>query len=211
MKKPAPIRVNLLPKDPFLSSPPGKLLQWALSVGRYLVIFTEVVVIISFASRFTLDRRITDLNGSILQKEIIIGSYGDLEQNMRDAQKKIESYIQVEQQENVTTIFPILTEVTPNEVVYEQLEMRPGRISITGVANSNLGIGILINNLESSGRFSDITVERLGTSKEQNNKGLTFKIEANIKRGAVQTAQNPAPAPVVATDPLTTPETQNAN
>lgn len=187
MKKPAPIRVNLLPKDPFLSSPAGKLLQWALSVGRYLVIFTELVVIISFASRFTLDRRITDLNGDILQKQVIIQSYGDLEQNMRAAQKKTDNYLQVEQQENVTSIFPVLTNVTPDDVTFSDLEMRPGRVTITGTATSNLAIGVLINNLEASGRFSDITVERVGTAKEEN-KGLIFKIEASVKKAISQNA-----------------------
>jgi Tfp pilus assembly protein PilN len=181
MKKPAAIRVNLLPKDPFLNTPLGKLLQWALSVGRYLVIFTELVVIVSFASRFTIDRQITDLNTAILQKQIIIQSYGDLEQNVRSAQKKIDSYLQIEQQENVTDIFPVLTAVTPPDVTLSDLEMRPGRVNLTGTTPSNLSLGIFLNNLQVSGRFNDVTVERLGTAKETNT-GLGFKVEATVKK-----------------------------
>lgn len=181
MKKPAPIKVNLLPKDPFLSSPVGKLLQWALSIGRYLVVFTELVVIISFASRFTIDRQITDLNLALLQKETVVDSYGDLEQNVRNVQTKIENYRQVSQQDNVTDIFPVLTAVTPQDIVLTDLQMRPGRVSITGTSLSNVSLGILINNLQVSGRFTDISVERIGTAKDTNS-GLGFKIEANVKK-----------------------------
>jgi Tfp pilus assembly protein PilN len=185
MKKPAAISVNLLPKDPFLSTPIGKLLQWALSVGRYLVIFTEMVVIISFASRFTIDRRITDLNSAILQKQVVIESYGDLEQNIRDIQKKTEAFQQIEQLENVTAIFPILTAVTPPDVTLSDLQMRPGRITLSGTTLSNVSLGIFINNLQVSGHFTDITVERISTAKDTNS-GLGFKIEANVKKVLTQ-------------------------
>ncbi len=185
MKKPAPIKVNLVPKDPFLSTPLGKLLQWALSVGRYLVIFTELIVIISFASRFTIDRRITDLNTSILQKQIIIESYGDLEQNVRNVQKKIDSYLQIEQQEDLTAVFPVLTAVTPPDVTLTDLQMRPGRVTLTGLTQSNVSLGVLINNLQVSGRFNDITVERIGTAKDTNS-GLAFKINATVKKVITQ-------------------------
>lgn len=185
MKKPATIKVNLLPKDPFLSTPVGKLLQWSLSIGRYLIIFTELVVIVSFASRFTIDRQITDLNTAILQKETVINSYGELEQNVRDAQKKIDSYQQIQQQENVTDIFPTLTEVTPPDVVLTDLQMRPGRVTLTGTTLSNVSLGILINNLQVSGRFTEVSVERIGTAKDTNS-GLGFKIEANVKKVVTQ-------------------------
>ena len=77
-KQPAAITINLVPKDPFFATIPGRVLKWALSAGRYIVIFTELVVIISFATRFTLDRQVTDLNDTITSKEAIINSYGAL-------------------------------------------------------------------------------------------------------------------------------------
>ena len=110
---PANIEINLLPKDPFLESPLGKILQWALSAGRYLVIVTELVVVISFATRFSLDRRVTDLNSAIHQKQIIIQSYGDLEERVLTVQKKIDSFAQVEQQFNLAEAFPPLSEIVP--------------------------------------------------------------------------------------------------
>jgi Tfp pilus assembly protein PilN len=180
MSQPARIRVNLLPKDPFLTTPVGRLLQWALSVGRYLVIFTELVVILSFATRFSLDRRVTDLNGSILQKKIIIGSYGTLEQDVRDVQKKIDSYTQVEQKQNLADIFPIIGQVTPSEIQLRELSVQAGSIAIAGTAPTNTSLNVLINNIQLTPKFSDVTVERIETSRDTG-KGFEFRIRAQMK------------------------------
>jgi len=180
MKKPAKININLLPKDPFLVSPLGRFLQWSLTVGRYLVVFTELIVIISFGSRFSLDRRITDLNASILQKKTIIQSYGDLESNVREIQKKTDSYTQVEQKQSLADAFPALSEITPVDVQLTNLTIQPSAVSFSGKTNSTTSLNLLINNLVLSNKFSDVSVEKLtsGTAQEP---GFVFKINATVK------------------------------
>lgn len=180
MKKPAPININLVPKDPFLVSPIGRFLQWSLTVGRYLVIFTELIVIISFGSRFSLDRRITDLNSEILQKQTIIQSYGDLEPTIREIQKKTESYVQVEQKQSLADAFPALSEITPPDVSLTNLTIQPGAVSFSGKTNATTSLNLLINNLVLSNKFSDVSIEKLvsGTAQEP---GFSFKINATLK------------------------------
>jgi Tfp pilus assembly protein PilN len=182
MKKPAHVNINLLPKDPFLTSPIGRLLQWALSVGRYLVIFTELVVIISFATRFNLDRQVTDLNSTIHQRQVIIDSYGDLEQNVRDVQRKIDSYQQVEQQVNIADTFQSLSAITPQDVLLDSLNILPTSIIFAGHTNSNKSLDLLINNIQLSPDFTDVSVERIETSSDKE-PGYHFQIKANIHRG----------------------------
>jgi Tfp pilus assembly protein PilN len=180
MKKPVAIKVNLVPRDPFMDTFLGKFLTWALSVGRYLVISTEMIVILSFMSRFTIDRQITDLNSSILQKKVVIQSYGDLEQNIRTIQKKIESFQQVEQQANVVDIFPALTQITPPDVQMKQLSMQPNSVTLSGNARSNVSLSLLISNLQNSPRFSDVVVISI-TTAQNSNQGFDFIIQANIR------------------------------
>jgi Tfp pilus assembly protein PilN len=190
MKKAARLHINLLPKDPFLSSPLGRLLQWSLSIGRYLVIFTELVVIISFATRFNLDRQNTDLNTAILQKQIIIDSYGDLEQQVKDVQKKIESYTQVEQQVNIADAFQALTEVTPQDIKLEELNIQQNTLIFSGQTRSNVSLNLLINNIQLSQKFDDIVVEKIET-KSDKDPGFHFRIRANMKRNTVATKTVP--------------------
>lgn len=186
-KKPAnrklDITVNLIPLDPFFETGLGRFLKWALSVGRYIVIFTELIVILSFASRFTLDRMVTDLNGSINQKERVIQSYGNLESNFRFVQQQIGDYNQFKQEANLVDIFPILNENVPNDVVFESLLIRPDSINFVGSALSQDALNVLVNNLQLSPYFTQITVNKI-ESRGEKTAGFNFDMRSNINLNA---------------------------
>jgi len=171
--------INLAPKDPFFETALGKVLKWALSVGRYIVIFTEIVVIMSFVSRFTLDRQITDLNNSINQKQSVIESFGDLEMNVRTAQRLVEEYKQVEQSSEILTTFPALTQVTPPGISLRQLIIRSNQISVTGTTFSQDTLNTLINNITVSPFFTDVEVTKIETDPQQRN-SFSFAIGAQL-------------------------------
>lgn len=173
------IRINLIPKDPFFSTIIGKILKWALSGGRYVVIFTELVVIVSFIARFTLDRQVTDLNASINQKKQITLSYGDLEDNFRSAQEKISQFKQTEQETNIADTFANLSEVIPEGVKLEELAIKPSSVAISGATLSQKSFNYLINNLQLSPKFSSINVGEIESNEEDG--GLIFRITADTR------------------------------
>lgn len=179
-KKPATIDINLVPKDPFFQTTLGRALQWALSAGRYIVIFTELVVILSFAARFTLDRQITDLNTEIKKSEVTIKSYGELESIFRSVQTRIDTVKAIDQEVNIVDVFQNLKEVTPQDVILEQLSITPTSVTIRGNTLSQDSFSLLINNLQLSGKFFDITVSRVEAGEEKQ-PGFTFSIAANTK------------------------------
>lgn len=179
-KKPAIISINLVPKDPFFHTSLGRALQWALSAGRYIVIFTELIVIISFAARFTLDRQITDLNSTILDQQSLIESYGELESDFRMAQAKIENIKEIEQDVNIVDVFERLSEVTPQDVTLSQLSIRPDSILVTGTTLSQSSFNLLVNNLQLSPRFNNVSVSKV-ESESGNGSGLNFSITAKTK------------------------------
>lgn len=172
--------INLALKDPFFDSVIGKTLKWALSVGRYLVIFTELVVIVSFATRFVLDRQVTDLNSSIEQKRNVVLSYGDLEDNFRMAQAKIENYTQVEQQANLADAFPSLSKIIPNDVVLDELTITQERVLLSGSTLSQDALNTLINNVQISSDYHNVVLEKVET-QGKNVPGYTFSLKANTK------------------------------
>lgn len=187
MKKPVQININLLPKDPFYSTVIGKVLRWALSAGRYIVIFTELVVIFSFVARFTLDRQVTDLNQSIAQKKVIIESYGNLEEEVRAVQDKILQYRQFEQETSSVETFANLTEVMPTNINLKELTINPTYVVISGETNSQQAFNLLINNLQISDKFHNIDVNSV-ESDDKNIGMLSFRIKADTR--LVQTVNN---------------------
>lgn len=179
MKRAAQININLLPRDPFFSTILGKILRWALSAGRYIVIFTELVVIMSFLSRFTLDRQVTDLNGVIEKKRQIILSYGDLEDKFRTVQEKINQYQQTDQETNIVDTFTHLSAVIPEGITLNELAIRPTNVTISGSTLSQTAFNLLINNMQLSSDFHNIHVSEIESGDDD--EGITFNIKADTK------------------------------
>lgn len=179
-KKPAAININLVPKDPFFNSTIGRVLQWALSAGRYIVIFTELIVIVSFAARFTLDREITDLNTEINDSKVIIENYGSFEQEFVSIQERLADLKKIETDVNIVDVFQDLSKVTPQDVNLEQLTITPTKVTITGSTLSQTSFNLLVNNLQLSGDFFNINISRV-ESGDTNEPGFFFSIAADTK------------------------------
>jgi Tfp pilus assembly protein PilN len=190
-KKKVTFTINLLPKDPFFSTALGKALRWALSVGRYIVIFTELVVIISFASRFSLDRQVTDLNDSLNQKQTIIESYGDLEKDIRTTQMRIEQIQQIEQSDTLLDVFPKLSAITPRDITLTELTIRPAQVDMQGTAYTQNSLNNLINNLQLTPEFTQVSVEKIETNTEKSG-GFSFRITMQTKAVAPPSAPKKA-------------------
>lgn len=185
-KKPAVIKINLVPKDPFFATIPGRILKWALSAGRYIVIFTELVVIISFATRFTLDRQVTDLNQTLTNKEAIINSYGPLENNFRIAQNKISSYQQINQSSNMVETFEDIKEIIPEGIVLDNLVINNDTVIAAGMTQSQTAFNLLINNLQLSPKFHEVAVDRVESNVDNTQSGFSFSVRAKTKVVEVQ-------------------------
>lgn len=180
-KKNISFDINLIPKDPFFATPAGQILKWALSIGRYIVIFTELIVILSFVTRFSLDRQVTDLNDAISQKKTVILSYGDLEESFRQIQTVLEDYQLVKQQVNITEIFPELTNIIPRDTVLSELVLRPDQISFTGKTITQSSLNTIINNIQLSDRFSNVSVDKIESNTTDDLGGFNFVIRANTR------------------------------
>src|SRR3990167_9181041 len=88
--------INLLVLEGFEHSPVGKVLHWLLSAGRTIVIFTELIVIISFLSRFWLDRTLTDLSEQNNNKRAQIEASRQFEENFKSVQQRLSLVNQIQ-------------------------------------------------------------------------------------------------------------------
>jgi Tfp pilus assembly protein PilN len=190
--KPVRFTINLVPKDPFFQTGLGRTLKWALSVGRYIVIFTELIVIFSFATRFSLDRQVTDLNDAIKNREAVIDSYGDLEDKVRLAQQKVDNVQQINQQANVIDIFPKLSQLTPLDVQLNSLVIKNTNVILEGTTKSQPALNTLINNLQLSSDVLNLIVDKIETSQTETG-AFSFRLRFDTKPPVP--ARAPAPAP----------------
>jgi Tfp pilus assembly protein PilN len=181
------ISLNLLPKDEFSESFLGKCLTWSLSIGRYLVILTELIVILSFISRFKLDRDLTDLNEQInLQKQIIL-SYADTEQQFRTIQAKVDHINQTQETDLIIETLTTLERLVPPGVKIAQLSLRPTAITFSGSAFSPQLVKRVTDSLTVHYNQQQITLSEVKLNSQTGN--VDFAIRINQVSTAKKTAQ----------------------
>lgn len=66
-----------------------KFMGWALTVGRLIVIITEIVAVAAFIYRFSLDERLSDLHSAIKQKQTIVSLLKQDENKYRNLQSRL--------------------------------------------------------------------------------------------------------------------------
>jgi len=160
--------INLLPKETWEVGVVGKLLKWALQVGRYVVVFTELVVILSFLYRFSLDRKLTDLNEERKQKQTVVESYQDLETNFRQLQLQLKTVKEVE--ENNLKVGEILTSIslmTPIDTSYKTITINEESVALEGQTLSEVGLATILAKAQNDQRFTEVILENVSSTSNQ--------------------------------------------
>lgn len=181
-----PIHINLLPgATEFEKTKWIKFLRWALSLGRYIVVFTELIVIIAFLMRFKLDRDLTDLHESIEQKKAIVASASSLETKFKSLQTRLTTIELVTKDQIPFNI--LLTElagITPVDVSISQLSYTRTTLTLSGVSLSEAGLATLIYQLRNSPRYTDISLTNI--NKGRNLPEIQFSVAAVFTPEAFQ-------------------------
>jgi len=168
--------INLLIQDKFERTPIGRFLKWALTVGKYIVILTQLIVIAAFLFRFKLDNNLEVLNENINQNQELIIASQDLEYKARIVQDQLETLKMInEDQVLISQTIEALSQITPLEVKLETVNLSQKSINIEGSALSEIGLATLINGLQNQPNFNKINVNSVSTGGPKN-PALTFKI-----------------------------------
>ncbi len=175
--------INLLPQEEFAASTVGRILVWAMSTFRYIVIGTEMVVMIAFLSRFWLDARNVDLNDLIKQKVSILSAYADFEKDFRDTQKRLKIFSALSGGEKTPSFYlNTITSYLPNDIRLMSFTGNPSSYQIRAASYSEGSIAQYILNLEKSGNFDKVAISNLDSS-QQDSGLITFNLKLTPKGG----------------------------
>lgn len=174
-------KINLLPQDPFFESPIGRILNWASTVGRYIIILTEFLIVAVIAAKFKLDRDLTDLNAAINLRSNMIASFGDLEKNVRSAQERIEFLRKQDSLSSVSGALNIIKRNLPREAVLSSLRIEDTSVRFTGRAFTLSALTGVATALRQDPGVQQLVLENIS----QNQDGLTgydFEISLVLKK-----------------------------
>lgn len=183
---PAKRSVNFLLSAQWEQKSFGRFLKWAFSYGRYIVIFTELIVIMAFLSRFKLDRDLTNLSEQITQKEQIITSAGGTEKQFLTIQnqtKKIKAIIN--RQYNQTEMLTQIAAMMPQDIQVQSLVVNGSSIRIQAVSATEFSLATLVNNINANDNFSSVRLTSVSSSTRKGT-GISFDLETNYTSPAQQ-------------------------
>ncbi len=174
-----PKEINLLPKEEFEREPWGKFFTWLLGVGRWIVIATELVVILAFLSRFKLDRDLGELHETIRNQQAIIASSTAFEQDFRSVQTRLSTATKLlENPLEPNEIITSLASVTPPDLALESVSLEKTSLAIEGVALSEGGLHNFAAGLANLPTLTNITFPKVTKTPE---KQIQFTVTADLK------------------------------
>ena len=172
--------INLLPQEEFASSTLGRTLTWLLSTFRVIVIFTEIIVMGVFLSRFWLDAKANDLNELLKKNQAVLGTTAKFENEFRNIQNKLDTFAKT----SISKTYPSdyinqISENLPADVYLTSLQISDSSIQIKGNSVNEVAISQFIENLKKNKDFSNIAL--LGTNTSQKNISvIEFSLKINF-------------------------------
>lgn len=158
--------INLLPQEEFDTSIVGRVLKWAMSTFRLIVIITEMVVMGAFLSRFWLDAQNSDLANSIKVRVAQIQAQKDTEDQFRGLQNKLTVFKTIASSPKATDKIDLVASKLPQEVHLTNLSILDESASIKGVSGSEIGIAQFVANLKGEKTFKKVSLGSISSSEE---------------------------------------------
>lgn len=176
---PAKSRINLLPKRDSVRDLGERVVNWALTYGRHIIILTELVVVAAFLARFSLDQKLSDLYDSIGQKQTFIRANKEFEDEFRKTQKRQEVLGgAISKQFGVMDFIKSLAVNVPIGVRLENVFVSGGSVRLTVEASSEKKAELFIHSVANNPNLTNVSVSALTTSAGE--RELKFTVTAQI-------------------------------
>ncbi len=174
--------LSLLPDTENPNSFSARLIKWLTTVGRWVIVLTELVVVSAFISRFWLDRKNSDLSETIRQQQSILESTQSFEKEFNSFQQRLK-FIRDFYANNLNydQKIDILINGTPQDLIYKNLSLKQekgGEISATAslMAFSEDSIINFITNLMLNPDIETVKINQIEKKSQENNYSISFTV-----------------------------------
>lgn len=171
------VSINLYQKTDLEHSAVGRITTWAVTYGRYIMIGTEIIVLLAFIARFSLDRKLTDLKEEIGQKQAILVANAGFEQDIRNIQDRLSKVRTVTStQTKATNLLAFVQNTLPIDVSIISLDYSNDKLIIEAAAGSTNGFSQFLTSLAAAPGVRGIDI---GDIQKQPERGIQFKVSVS--------------------------------
>jgi hypothetical protein len=154
-------------------------IDWALAMGRLIVIITEIIAVAAFIYRFSLDGRLVNLHSEIKKKQDIVSSQQNAESKYRNLQSRLAMAAKLS-----ASAFKTNQDITgfaslvPNQAIINNLIYKKSEVNIAVDVSSVSILADFIKSLKDSSIIKSININNI---ENKPSAGLSANITAVIK------------------------------
>lgn len=160
-----------------------RFINWALTVGRVIVILTELIALLAFLYRFSLDQQLIDLHAKIKQEQAVVEYLKDNEDTFRNIQNRIAlaSTLGTSSKQNVKIVNDVISFAPPG-MTFNELSDQDGRLKINASTISVSSLSEFVNKLRSYPEIKSVIVEKI--ENRTSSASIALTITAVLKSNA---------------------------
>jgi len=174
--------LSLLPDSENPNSFSGQLVKWLTTVGRWIIVITELIVVSAFVSRFWLDRKNSDLSENIRQQQAILESTQEFEKEFNSFQQRLKFIKDFYTNDpKYDQKISLLINSTPQDLIYKSLSLKLDdnkKVSANAslVAFNEDSIVKFITNLMLNPDIETVKINQIEKKSQENNYSIVFSV-----------------------------------
>jgi hypothetical protein len=180
--------ISLLPDAENPNSFGARFFKWLTTIGRWVIVVTEFIVIAAFISRFSLDRKNSDLSETVRQQQAILDSTKYFETEYASFQERLATIKEyyANQPEYDQQLLSLM-ESTPNNPVYDTLSIQKNSTNEI-IATASLfafnedSIVDFISNLMLNPDIKTVEISKIEKKPKENNYTVLISLIFNIPK-----------------------------
>ncbi len=161
------------------------LSEWLLSVGRWIIVCVQLIVVLAFLSRFWLDQRIAELYETTEQKKMMVEAAAEFEQDFRLLRQQTQlAQSIIDNNQNQKEVLEKIVALLPEKVYLTNLKAQQNQISFTIISKNETMIKDFFQKLLTAPYLEEVSIASLST------KMFGLQTELAIDVTLPSTAQN---------------------
>lgn len=147
----------------------GGFINWTLTIGRLVIILTQIIALSAFLYRFSLDRKLMELRSQIKQKQIIVSSLKTNEAKYRDLQDRLylTSNLSNLSHERHKILRDILS-LTPQGIKLNDLSLNKNNISINANVQAISSLTLFVDLLKNYPSINTLSLDNIENKPSAN-------------------------------------------
>lgn len=154
------VSINLIKKD--RKETINQVVTWAQTIGRFLIIFVQIITLTALIYRFVLDNQLRDVHTKIKQEQAILESQKKNEEIYKNLQDRLTVAATFSDKGNESIkIFKDIISFAPIGMTFTNVTLTESGLSIEANVSSVYPLSIFVNSLKKYQKTETVSIDKI--------------------------------------------------